>query len=160
MRFFSKKGFPAYCTTSRCFRGFCYYVSKSIFLIRSKRKKSQTLMQEATTTSISQRDSNNETSRTMFKDALIQQQHELRPAPTDGLEADAFAGLADNLEIEKDGSSLRENVSINTSHQQDDKARDELMDFDDSGDDLGTVVPRKVGSRRNLKMIIDAEDDE
>lgn len=94
------------------------------------------------------------------RDALIQQQHELRPAPTDGLEADAFADLADNIEIEKDSSSLRENVSIDTSHQQDDKARDELMDFEDSGDDLATVVPRKVGSRRNLKMIIDAEDDE
>lgn len=91
------------------------------------------------------------------RDVLVQQ-HEPEPVHTDGHEADASAALADKTGMMD--STSRGNVGIDSSHQQDDKTHNELIDLEDSGDDLGTVVPRNMASRRYLKMVIDAEDDE
>jgi len=87
-------------------------------------------------------------------------QHESDPAHKGGHEADASAALADNIEIEKDSTSDSEGAGMDTLHQQEDKTHDEMIELADSEDDLATVVPRNIGLRRNLKMIIDAEDDD
>lgn len=93
-----------------------------------------------------------------FRDEFVHQ-HEMDPAHRDGDEPDAFAALAGDINIENDGTNDIYIAQI-FSDQPIDSKHDELVDLEDSDNDLENAVPIKVGSRRTLKMVIDAEDDE
>lgn len=114
---------------------------------RSKKRKNKVLVQEAVAAGTSQLDADNEPLSTMFKDAL-KKKHEPKGATTP----------VSNNEIEMDGVHEVEEVGMGISDQVDVKTDDVMLDLEDSDDEIGVVIPRNSGSRRNVKMVID--DDE
>ncbi|XP_008802054.2 protein timeless homolog [Phoenix dactylifera] len=120
--------------------------------LRSQRTKSKLLVKETPMTSISQhketstgQDSDFKTLSTIFKDMVSQ--HELGPSHKGEHEAVVFAAMDDRFQAELDNLGNREQDGVN-----------ELEDLVDSGDDL-LAVPKKIGFKRSLKLVVDDEDD-
>lgn len=76
-------------------------------------------------------------------------QHELDPSHKGEHEAVVLTAMNDGYQAELDNISYREQDGGNG-----------LEDLVDSGDDLRPAVPKKIGFKRNLKLVVDDEDDE
>lgn len=94
-----------------------------------------------------------------------------RAAPADGMDISAvdMAYLDDNLEDELanigDGAEAGERVApaegMDISSKVDSSPRQQVYnELEDSGDDMGPMMPKSIGLRRKLKMVIDLDDDD
>ena len=94
-----------------------------------------------------------------------------RAAPADGMDISAvdMAYLDDNLEDELanigDGAEAGERVApaegMDISSKVDSSPRQQVYnELEDSGDDMGPMMPKRIGLRRKLKMVIDLDDDD
>ncbi|XP_073109120.1 uncharacterized protein [Elaeis guineensis] len=118
---------------------------ETLSTIFNQERQNKSLVKEGTIASISQ---HMETSaeRNLFKDMVSQD--ELEPSHSKEHEV-VFAAVDDRYQAEPDNLGNREQDGGN-----------ELEDLVDPGDDLRPDVPKKFGFRRNLKLIVDDEDDE